>query len=593
MRHANAQRYGYLLDYELWICGKPQVDGFHILGYVPRSPSQRFSSYQLLASFEFCVEDGSALRPSIQGKKIPRSPRSLSVLNEIEKWMRDTETKDQLTKPPSMPTRILEIEENGQCVILCNSANIYERYTALSHCWGIVQPITFNTQTGEELHKGIRTAKLPQSFQDAIWLTIRLGIRYLWIDSLCIIQDDVRDWARESARMHEVYGNAALTIAASRSAGNTEGFLGDRLEPRYISIPFSSGEISDEVLCFATPLKYAVDLTKQTSLEDAPLSSRGWALQERFMSQRTLHFTQSQVLVEYKGNVRAEDSGFTITLPKKAGLFLEAAADPTRIRHQWTYMVEQYSHRKLTIGNDKLPALAGIAALFSRQATTNESSTEYLGGLWSNDLLQHLCWNIDTRVVPGVRPTGYRAPTWSWACVDGVVSYHWGRRDNELAFIQRTHVGLKYPEIPFGEVIGGWIHLKGTKLPINRKENDDSFFNFAIGDVRLYAHAEWDAEPHVITEQYSRAADEAALVLLPLIWDDVPDESKFICGPFFLILKPVNLQVPPHMGIQTYQRIGSCVALGEGVDNKIMKGLIKSTWIDVTERRALEDIILI
>jgi hypothetical protein len=125
-----------------------------------------------------------------------------------------------------LPTRVIDV---GSCaetwtrrVHIVHPAieNLQGPYTTLSYCWGGAQDSslkTTNLQKYEDPLFGINIANLPKKLQDAILVTRRLGIRFLWVDSLCIVQDDPNDWKREAATMCHVYQNSHLTIAALKS----------------------------------------------------------------------------------------------------------------------------------------------------------------------------------------------------------------------------------------------------------------------------------------------------------------------------------------------------------------------------------------
>lgn len=116
---------------------------------------------------------------------------------------------------------LLKSDEATKTVTFCNSVPVNTNYAALSHCWGSVQPLTLNTSTAQQLYSGISIETFPRTFQNALWVTHKLNLPYLWIDSLCIIQDSNDDWVRGSARMCDVYRNTYLTIAATKSKNSS------------------------------------------------------------------------------------------------------------------------------------------------------------------------------------------------------------------------------------------------------------------------------------------------------------------------------------------------------------------------------------
>jgi hypothetical protein len=138
---------------------------------------------------------------------------------------------------PFMPTRVLDLARSTNLpdkAVLIATAQLPKSapYVCLSYCWGseldgVVRTVKANLKGHQTT--GIPLATLPQTIQDAATVCTRLGIRYLWIDSLCIVQDDGEDWAREAMQMCNVYSHSRLTIAAHRAAACKEGFLGKQI----------------------------------------------------------------------------------------------------------------------------------------------------------------------------------------------------------------------------------------------------------------------------------------------------------------------------------------------------------------------------
>jgi hypothetical protein len=127
-----------------------------------------------------------------------------------------------------LSTRVLDI--SGDQVRLYEAQGEYGQYLTLSYCWGKAQIITTTTETKQERMKEISWSSLSKTFRDAVIVSRHLGFRYLWIDSLCIIQDDKQDWEREAARMALIYKGSQLTIAVTSSKDGSEGCFGKRFE---------------------------------------------------------------------------------------------------------------------------------------------------------------------------------------------------------------------------------------------------------------------------------------------------------------------------------------------------------------------------
>ena len=168
------------------------------------------------------------------------------------------------------------------------------RYIALSHRWGESMSETLKDNI-DSRKNSINHADLPTNFQDAIEVTRQLGIRYLWIDSLCIIQDDPEDWRRESRLMGDVFNSAYCTISVRVTSG--PGFLTNHYDRKCVRLPYRKH--SSLYIC-----EQIDDFSKD--VEDAALSNRGWVFQERVLSRRTLYFTDHQVYWECGVCIRCE-----------------------------------------------------------------------------------------------------------------------------------------------------------------------------------------------------------------------------------------------------------------------------------------------
>jgi hypothetical protein len=216
-----------------------------------------------------------------------------------------------------MPARVIDVEDGHTVrLILTREIGQVKHYVALSHCWGKVwEKLTDDekdkwsttTRAKEGRMKGFQVDELLQTFRDAITVTQELGQQYLWIDSLCIIQDDPEDWKTESEKMDAVFQNAYCTIAATSAKDSTEGFLNRPEEKysQYVIVPKSSDGKVD--ICTSIDDDFDGDVIKGV------LNQRAWVLQERALSRRTIHFTKRQTYWECGGGVRCE----TLTHMKK------------------------------------------------------------------------------------------------------------------------------------------------------------------------------------------------------------------------------------------------------------------------------------
>lgn len=173
------------------------------------------------------------------------TPSSAHALDKIPSWIHACSTSHEcgaFDKVNPLPTRILAIGKENEKISLVPSTGLTGRYTCLSHCWGGHQPLKMTKQTLDTFVVGIEWSGVPKTYQDAITLTRKLGIEYIWIDSLCIVQDDDVDWQRESAAMADVFANSTLTIAATSASDCDEGFFENFSHPISVRGSTASGQ---------------------------------------------------------------------------------------------------------------------------------------------------------------------------------------------------------------------------------------------------------------------------------------------------------------------------------------------------------------
>ena len=297
----------------------------------------------------------------------------------------------------------------------------FTEYVTLSHCWGRGKTIRLTKKTLPSLRQGVAASHLPKTFADAAEATDKLGFRYLWIDALCIMHDDEQAVLGEIAQMHKVYSEASLNLAATSARDDSGGLFCERnveaLQPPVIDVRGQG--IVDGVY------KVLRSTVWRDLVDSSPLSKRAWVFQERCLAKRTLHFTRNEVLWE------CQQASCSEVFPKGLPADLTSQSSPSdqsryspfnkRYFHQrtgnWSELVRMYTRGRLTYSSDKLLAMSGLARQYMTRNRLRDP--DYIAGLWRPQLPHALLW----RVEEGRAPSKYRAPSWSWASLDGRVSY--------------------------------------------------------------------------------------------------------------------------------------------------------------------------
>lgn len=390
----------------------------------------------------------------------------------VSEWFNQCFTQHRTCKgrESTLPTRVVYVGNDIREPYLYQTSGEEAPYSALSHCWGSA-PTTHLTSSKANLKdrmESIPISTLSQTFSDAVVLTRRLGIEYIWIDSLCIIQDDTEDWARESARMCEVYRNAALTISADGASDGSKGLFQTIHVPLHqeISMTFKSSTGSGVIYARESDLgQYADRVHTIPDKNDDPLRQRGWALQEWLLPSRIVHFTIGELLWECKESQSCECQvnsqlskdikGPVSPHRRKSRFYRERESDGGGLYLHWTRVVHEFTRRKLTIQTDRLPALSGLAAF-----NTSNAAEDYVAGLWKSELPETLLWQV--RGDDSERHEDYYAPSWSWASVNGDIGMHstLGNRLPMKCKILEISTVLA-TDNPFGPLKSGFIKIQG------------------------------------------------------------------------------------------------------------------------------------
>jgi hypothetical protein len=343
-----------------------------------------------------------------------------------------------------MPTRLLKItrvDDEYLVNLQMNKGSQLEKYAALSYSWGGQQKFCLKTSNLKTFAKSINFKDLPATLQDAVVATQNFGIQLLWIDALCIIQDDEEDKGAEISCMGAVYSLAYVTIVASRSRSVQEGFLFPRLNVGVRCLQTGFSEFSFRSLTSNGDIDHIVLTPYRIGRTDGePLDERGWALQELVISPRIVRITQiqsrficceevdkkvkksdinvgepkqaSDKLKEYYGrsyyfdtiqkskySIRFDTGGDEVILNpilrpdlKAVGVNWHTIAREVSNYHvlrptieYWNNLVEAFTKRSLSDPRDRLLALSAIAQLFGEVFQDN-----YVAGMWGKEILLQL-----------------------------------------------------------------------------------------------------------------------------------------------------------------------------------------------------------
>lgn len=340
------------------------------------------------------------------------------------------------TSTRSAPARLLQFSKDRQSVKLLNCSQRPPRYVALSHCWGNDSTITTTEENLKRHQKGFSILELPPLFQDAAQITSELGLDHLWVDSLSIVQDLHSDWAKESAKMADIYSGAEFTIAAADAPNSSHRILTPRKAA--VKLKYSNTKREEFSLKCRMISDHHPDLSaKVPAAIRGPLMSRAWTLQEHVMSTRIFHFTSSEIIFECRTSFSCQCKPAVKNWPTTPSLFrqLKQYKKSYKKYATWHRLVEKYTLRSLTRGSDKLPALSGLASEFQGIVRS-----EYCAGLWKENLIEDLLWSSAPWLhnpVATPPPIEYRAPSFSWASTDTQVRFEEHSADDRGSI---THV---------------------------------------------------------------------------------------------------------------------------------------------------------
>lgn len=447
----------------------------------------------------------------------------------MSRWIEDCSKHDNCREPQQphwLPTRLVDLirYEKGRIRVVHSSRVPRGQgisYVALSHCWGRKPFLVMRKENKRKFKKGVSVSSLAPNFRDAIFVARQLGFRYIWIDSLCIIQGSAEDWRREAPTMNRVYRNAFLTIGAMASTDAHGGLFRDRDPDMIGTCPIT---IRSETEGIMKCLMVKSDIWERY-VKQAPLSQRAWVVQERLLAPRSLYFCEGQLFWECREQHACESFPNGIPLEFISDIKEYTAVDVVPIKaferaveeakaldsyatrmadddypwvnrqyedayQVWNDILEAYSRCALTDPSDKFVAISGVAKDFAKII-----DDEYLAGLWRRDFINGLLWSAtpedsyEVDVIKAIRPKVYRAPSWSWASLDApslrTQLVHYDMRGD---YAEVLDVGIELAsDDPTGGLTHACVHVSGHLIRLQRRPvhhwNDARHFGHFTPDV--------------------------------------------------------------------------------------------------------------
>lgn len=280
-------------------------------------------------------------------------------------------------------------------------------FAALSYCWGTHPGLRLKLSKYQDLKTDMPFDQLSPTIQDSVLVTIELGLQYLWVDALCIIQDSPEDWNREAPKMYDVYRGCSVTITATGASDSGGGLFAVRDPLRQIPVVMGDwkAQLKKNMYTWLRP-PWTLDI-------------RGWVKQEQLLSARYIKFG-SFITWQCNDFTFTELGPLTIAYPEveSAKSFYDSIIQPKRtdvfrtadIRKLWYQILQEYTETKFTRRSDRLTAIMGLASAFQRR-----TGWGFVCGHWEPFMIQDLLWY---RKTPPVESTGL-GPSWSWDSCDG------------------------------------------------------------------------------------------------------------------------------------------------------------------------------
>ncbi|KAF5979203.1 hypothetical protein FBULB1_5846 [Fusarium bulbicola] len=516
--------------------------------------------------------------------RVGRYTNSKESFEHAKEWISECLTTHACPRPGTsrvmLPKRLLVVEGAlDDPVRLIETRGDEYPYVCLSHRWGnpTHKQLKTTTRTLDSHMSKIEWESLPATFRDAVTVCRSMDVKYLWIDSLCILQSFAEmtpseleatrhDFALENSNMARTYQNSHFTISADLSDHMDSGFFSrDPVHEYNKDVTTDKGRVA------SVYIRRPIDHYR----EDVPnLEARGWTLQEFLLPPRVLHFGNFDITWRCKTRITCECGHLDRQKRRQAAWhryhFIEDAARPPPDDSEgalewWEQVVHEYTSRQLTNAADKLPALSGLA-----QQRKQIRGGLYLAGLWRDSLIHDLCWyhvsnyNVPTSGGVGHRPQHYRAPSWSWAAVDtdsgcswwwmGSIGLHSIMPDDEPKQACRIIQVSCEPATSdlTGEVQSGFLDIKTSLAPAEICRDPRGEVSWTIHKLDPSLTLEFFKPDCVLEDDGLSLGDQ--VFCAPIAGFGNIREVECAC----LALKQIDGDI--------YQRVGFCIISGERAD---------------------------
>jgi hypothetical protein len=491
-------------------------------------------------------------------REICETAGSETSISVMKNWIDRCRMKHQHTPPryDCKPTRLLKLMQDGVDSVQLCSPVVPVDFAALSYRWGLGKQSETTSRNVLERSKNLEISGLPKTLRDAIHVTRRLGLEYIWIDRICIVQDDIEEWAKEASLMANIYASAYVVLSATATEDCKDGFLGRRMQP--LDIQYGQSDQGYSAVC-------ARQIDSHECRQGAirpyhALFQRGWCMQERFLACRTIHFLSDELLFECPegrdcecGDATQED--YFDTKFEGFDRFASLRNAPDMKGHdfgrEWLAILWHYSFTMLTYGEDSLPALSGLASCMEHL-----NPGKYIAGMWQHDIAVQLGWSVD--MSSGIRRWKYPenddiiGPTFSWSSHVRPMEAEAQIQRRDICTLESSEVELATSN-PYGQVLNASLCLSGQVMLGNDMISCLKTHIYDFQTVRLdtgFNFENYTDSSNVVTEaDYKKLKNEKP-------WEFVICFGLYVYeGPRVPSVDALLLE-PKNNGAEVYVRIG-------------------------------------